>query len=77
MASLLEAAFRHAQEAGLPLLLAHKANIIEHGHGLWLRVFESLRGDFPAVPARGMHADALARPGEGSTPLWCDRRRQA
>ncbi len=59
VACLLEAAFHRAQEAGLPLLLAHKANVLKHGYGLWLRVFELLRGGFPGVAARGMHADAL------------------
>lgn len=59
VASLLEAAFRRAEEARLPLLVAHKANVLKHGHGLWLRVFEALRRDFPGVSARGMHADAL------------------
>ena len=56
---LLEAAFTRAEERGCPLTLAHKANVLKHGHGLWMRVFQDLRGAFPQVPARGMHADAL------------------
>jgi 3-isopropylmalate dehydrogenase len=56
---LLEAAFLRAEERGCPLTLAHKANVLRHGHGLWLRVFEQLRLEHPAVEARGMHADAL------------------
>lgn len=56
---LLEAAFTRASEGQRPLTLAHKANVLKHGHGLWLRVFESMRGAYPEVPARAMHADAL------------------
>jgi len=56
---LLEAAFQRAAERGRPLLLAHKANVLKHGHGLWLRVFEELRPRFPGVATRTMHADAL------------------
>ena len=56
---LLEAAFRRAQERQVPLTLAHKANVLKHGHGLWLRVFRELHSSHPAVEARDMHADAL------------------
>ena len=56
---LLETAFQRAAERGRPLLLAHKANVLKHGHGLWLRVFEDLRPQFPGVDTRTMHADAL------------------
>lgn len=59
VACLLEAAFRRAQALRRPLLVAHKANVLKHGHGLWMRVFEAMRRDFPGVPARPMHADAL------------------
>ncbi len=59
VACLLDAAFRHARQTGRPLLLAHKANVLKHGHGLWLRVFAGTRQSFPEVQARGMHADAL------------------
>jgi len=56
---LLEAAFARAQARGCALTLAHKANVLKHGHGLWVRVFQDLREAFPQVPAHGMHADAL------------------
>ena len=50
---------QRAAKHGRPLLLAHKANVLKHGHGLWLRVFAELRTQFPAVDARTLHADAL------------------
>ena len=56
---LLVAAFQRADLRGLPLTLAHKANVLKHGHGLWLRMFEEVRRDYPGVAARGMHADAM------------------
>ena len=56
---LLEAAFARASAERRPLTLAHKANVLKHGHGLWLRVFEVVRRDYPIVSARAMHADAL------------------
>ncbi len=56
---LLEAAFLRARDKGCSLTLAHKANVLKHGHGLWLRVFEELRANHPGVTARPMHADAL------------------
>ena len=56
---LLTCAFQRAAKQGRPLLLAHKANVLKHGHGLWLRVFAELRTQFPAVDARTLHADAL------------------
>lgn len=56
---LLEAAFARAQVRGCPLILAHKANVLKHGHGLWMRVFQEMKAAFPGVSARGMHADIL------------------
>lgn len=56
---LLESAFERAATRDCTLTLAHKANVLKHGHGLWLRNFEELRGKFPQVRARAMHADAL------------------
>ncbi|HTL98075.1 MAG TPA: isocitrate/isopropylmalate family dehydrogenase [Holophagaceae bacterium] len=56
---LLEAAFARARVTGLPLTLAHKANVLKHGHGLWLRIFQELQAAHPSVPASAMHADAL------------------
>lgn len=56
---LLEAAFRRAGERQAPLTLAHKANVLKHGHGLWMRVFEELRLRHPEVQVQALHADAL------------------
>ncbi len=56
---LLEAAFRRAARLDRSLTLAHKANVLKHGHGLWLRLFVELRREHPEVDARAMHADAL------------------
>lgn len=56
---LLSAAFRRAESTSRSLVLAHKANVLKHGHGLWVRIFEELRREHPRVAARGMHADAL------------------
>ncbi|NWJ40000.1 MAG: isocitrate/isopropylmalate dehydrogenase family protein [Geothrix sp.] len=56
---LLTAAFQRAEALDRPLTLAHKANVLKHGHGLWMRVFEDLKPLHPRVAARGMHADAL------------------
>lgn len=56
---LLETAFLRAAARQRPLTLAHKANVLKHGHGLWVRVFEALRKEHQAVKAHAMHADAL------------------
>ena len=56
---LLEAAFARARARRCPLILAHKANVLKHGHGLWMQVFQDLCAEHPGVAARGMHADAL------------------
>jgi 3-isopropylmalate dehydrogenase len=56
---LLEEAFRRAMELKVPLTLAHKANVLKFGHGLWMERFEAMRGRHPEVVAKGMHADAL------------------
>jgi 3-isopropylmalate dehydrogenase len=56
---LLEAAFTRAAKRDCSLVLAHKANVLKHGHGLWLWVFGECQDAFPGVRARGFHADAL------------------
>jgi 3-isopropylmalate dehydrogenase len=56
---LLRAAFEQAQRRKCPLTLAHKANVMKHGHGLWMRLFRETCLAFPEVEAKGLHADAL------------------
>lgn len=56
---LLEAAFARAEAIHRPLLLAHKANVLKHGHGLWMEVFRACQVRHPKVDSRAMHADAL------------------
>ncbi|WP_243322061.1 isocitrate/isopropylmalate family dehydrogenase [Geothrix sp. SG200] len=56
---LLEAAFVRAAHRGCTLTLAHKANVLKHGHGLWVRLFQVLQAKHPEVSSRAMHADAL------------------
>ncbi len=56
---LLTEAFGRARTLGLPLTLAHKANVLKFGHGLWLATFERLKTRYPEVAARSLHADAL------------------
>ncbi len=66
---LMRAAFERALELGRPLTFAHKANVLKHGHGLWMRAFTRLQKEFPTVRSAAMHADALLcalvqRPGD-------------
>ena len=56
---LLESAFRRAEATQRPLILAHKANVLKHGHGLWMRIFQECQATHPGVTATAMHADAL------------------
>lgn len=56
---LLDAAFARAEATGQPLALAHKANVLKHGHGLWMRIFHELQEAHPGVQATAIHADAL------------------
>ncbi len=56
---LLREAFRLAASRGCRLHLAHKANVLKHGHGLWMRIFAGLKLQFPSVEALPIHADAL------------------
>lgn len=56
---LLREAYRRAEALGAPLTLAHKANVLKFGHGLWVARFEALKTEHQGISARGMHADAL------------------
>lgn len=57
--TLLREAFECATERDCSLHLAHKANVLKHGHGLWMRVYESLKTEYPKVQTQTIHADAL------------------
>ncbi len=56
---LLEEAFARAARTRRPLVLAHKGNVLKHGHGLWMRIFQACQVAHPEVRASSMHADAL------------------
>jgi len=56
---LLREAMEKASSRGCCLHLAHKANVLKHGHGLWMKVFEQLKPSFPEVQCHSIHADAL------------------
>lgn len=56
---LLRAAFLRARTLNAPLAMAHKANVMKHGHGLWLSVFQRMRNQFPDIRSSAIHADAL------------------
>ncbi len=56
---LLREAFECAASRKCSLHLAHKANVLKHGHGLWMQVYERLRAEYPSVQTHSIHADAL------------------
>jgi len=56
---LLGAAFSRAKVRDCRITLAHKANVLKYGHGLWMDVFGALRSAFPTVRAEALHGDAL------------------
>jgi 3-isopropylmalate dehydrogenase len=58
---ILRYAFEYARAHGLArLVMADKANVLTHGHGLWRRVLAELREQYPQVHSRAMYVDALA-----------------
>ncbi len=55
------AAFEYARAHGRKrLVMADKSNALPHGHGLWLRVFQELRPQYPDIEASHLYADNLA-----------------
>lgn len=56
---ILEVAFARARQRNCRLTLAHKGNVLKHGHGLWLERYEVQRKVFQDVQAETRHADAL------------------
>jgi len=56
---LLRAAFEHARQNDLPLLMTDKSNAIP-AQGIWRRVLGELAREFPEVPTEALYVDALA-----------------
>ena len=53
---------RHKKRDGSPrkrVLMADKSNVLTYGHGLWLRVFKEVSGEYPQINAEHMYIDAL------------------
>jgi len=57
--TLLREAFACAAARNCSLHLAHKANVMKHGHGLWMQLYEGLKAEYPKVQTHAIHADAL------------------
>jgi 3-isopropylmalate dehydrogenase len=53
-------AFRRAQARRGHLTLVHKNNVLVHAGGLWKRVFDEVRTDFPGVAVDYQHVDAAS-----------------
>ena len=57
---VIRAAFEFAVAHGRKrLLMSDKNNAMPHAHGLWKRVFEEVRREYPAIESRHMYVDAL------------------
>ncbi|HEY6081667.1 MAG TPA: isocitrate/isopropylmalate family dehydrogenase [Polyangiaceae bacterium] len=56
---LLRAAFEHAAERGLPLLMTDKSNAIR-SQAIWRRVMAELGPSYPGVSTEQVYVDALA-----------------
>jgi 3-isopropylmalate dehydrogenase len=57
---ILRAAFEHASQRPRRLLhMADKSNALRHAHELWLRVFDELRPEYPAIRAEHVYIDTL------------------
>ncbi|MBI4477825.1 MAG: isocitrate/isopropylmalate dehydrogenase family protein, partial [Acidobacteria bacterium] len=58
---IVKHAFEYARAHGLTrLCMADKSNAMTHGHALWQRVFEELKGQYPGLEATHLFIDALA-----------------
>lgn len=57
---VIRAAFEFAVAHGRRrLLMSDKNNAMPHAHGLWKRVFEEVRREYPSIESRHMYVDAL------------------
>ncbi len=58
---IVRAAFDHAVEHDLGrVCLAIKHNAIPHAHGLWNRVFQEVRTEYPTIDSSQLYADVAA-----------------
>lgn len=58
---LIRAAFGHADKHGRSrVTLVDKSNVMRHVGGLWRRVFDEVRAEYPAIEADAMYVDAMA-----------------
>ena len=58
---ICEAAFAFAAQRGLTsVVMADKANVLLHGHGLWRRTFALVAKRYPQISAKAAYVDALA-----------------
>lgn len=58
---IVRAAFDHAVQHGLSrVCLAIKHNAIPHAHGLWNRVFQQVRAEYPNIESSQLYADVAA-----------------
>jgi 3-isopropylmalate dehydrogenase len=54
-------AFEFARARGVTrVCMGDKSNAMTHGHALWQRVFQSLKGEYPDINATHLYIDALA-----------------
>lgn len=57
---IVRAAFECAENAGVRVTLADKANAMPHMFGLWRRVFSEIAAEYPNVESEMTYVDALA-----------------
>jgi len=57
---IVRAAFDYAENAGVRVTLADKANAMPHMFGLWRRVFSEIAAEYPNVESEMTYVDALA-----------------
>jgi len=56
---IIRYAFEDAKKAKGKLTLCDKSNVLTYSHGLWLRVFEELKKEYPEVQTDHYYVDAI------------------
>ena len=57
---IIRHAFAFADAHGLrEVCMSDKSNVLQHGHGLWQRVFEEVGSEYPGIEKRHLYVDAL------------------